>query len=402
MQHHLHHHPRFDAVIVGGRVAGAATAMLLARAGRRVAVVERAPATADALSTHILFPAGNLQLQRWALLDDVVASGTAPTTQLVATVDGMSLPLPFPDPATGLRALHHPRRTVLDPLILAAAVEAGVEVFDGVAVDDVLWEDDRVVGVTGRRRDGSPMALRARILVGADGMRSRVARSVDAPTYDEVGVVNATHYAYWSGLDDRGLEVWSSTAGLMAGVVPTNGGSCVFVNCRPDHLSAFRPDPAVGFHRLLVQVAPDLSERLRDAEQTSPIRGTPGIPSFKRRPWGPGWVLVGDAGCTKDPVSAHGISDAMVSAELAARAIDSVLAGAPERPTMAAFHEHRDAFVSDIYDIAREWASYAWTAEDVLDIQARYGVALVAAARTVRAFPCWAGMPALPPVRRSA
>jgi flavin-dependent dehydrogenase len=123
------------------------------------------------------------------------------------------------------------------------------------------------------------------------------------------------------------------------------------------------------------------------------VRGTPGIPNFKRRPWGPGWVLVGDAGCTKDPVSGHGISDAMVSAELAARAIHEVLCGADEGAAMRAFHAQRDAFVADTYDTAVEWASYAWTAEEVLDIQLRYGAALTSAAQAVRALPPWAGVP---------
>lgn len=113
-------------------------------------------------------------------------------------------------------------------------------------------------------------------------------------------------------------------------------------------------------------------------------------------------MLVGDAGCTKDPVSGHGISDAMVGAELAARAIDAVLGGAAEQPAMTAFHEQRDSFVADIYRIALEWASYGWTADEVLDIQARYGAALTAAAQVVDAFSSWAGVPFPDPIRRSA
>ncbi len=386
-----------DVVVVGGRVAGASVALLLASAGHRVAVVERAPVLTDALSTHILFPAANLQLRRWGLLDAVAASGAPATTELVTTVDGMQLSTRFPQPESGLTALHHPRRTVLDPLLRGAASAAGAELIDGVSVVDLRHDaSGRVTGVVGRGRDGARVELRARIVVGADGWRSHVARLVGAPAYDEVPVVNAGHYAYWAGLDDRGLEVWSSTEGLMAGTVPTNGGTCVFLNCRPDHLPAFRPDATAGYLRLLDRVAPDLVERLAGAERTSPVRGTPGIPNFKRQPWGPGWVLVGDAGCTKDPVSGHGISDAMVSAELAAVAIDQVLHGASEHEALTAYHHRRDALVSDIYDIALEWASYGWSAEEVLDIQGRYGAALVAEARVVGAFPRWAGVPGMP------
>ena len=382
-----------DVVVVGGRVAGASMGLLLAAAGHRVAVVERSQAPADTLSTHILFPAANLQLRRWGLLDAVVASGAPATTELVTTVDGMRLPLPFPRPESGLTALYHPRRTVLDPLLRTAAAAAGADLIDGVSVDGLRRDEDgRVIGVAGRDHRGRRVELSARIVVGADGWRSHVARMVDATTYDRVPVVNATHYAYWSDLDDQGLEVWSSTAGLMAGTVPTNGGTCVFVNCRPDHLPAFRPDARAGYLELLGRVAPDLVERLAGATPTSPVRGTPGIPNFKRHPWGPGWVLVGDAGCTKDPVSGHGISDAMVSAELAATAVDQVLRGAPEDETFATYHRRRDALVSDIYAIALEWASYGWSAARVLDIQARYGDALVAEAQAVAALPAWSGI----------
>ena len=376
-----------DVVIVGGRVAGASAALLLARAGHRVAVVERAAMLTDTLSTHILFPAANIQLRRWGLLDAVAASGAPATSTLVTNVDGFALTLGFPRPECGIEVLHHPRRTVLDPLLRGAAAAAGAELVNGVAVDGLLRNDGRVTGVVGRTHDGQRVELRARFVIGADGLRSRVARLVEAPTYDEVEVVNATHYAYWTDLDDRGLEVWCATSGLMAGVVPTNGGACVYLNCRPDHLPTFRPDAQAGFDRLLAQVAPDLVERLATARQVTPVRGTPGIPNFKRRPWGPGWALIGDAGCTKDPISGHGISDAMVSAELAAGAVDQALRGEDESQALHAFHEQRDHLVSDIYRVSLEWASYRWTAEEVLDIQARYGEALLAEAQAVAALP---------------
>lgn len=386
----FHRSERYDVVIVGGRVAGASTGLLLARAGHRVAVVDRVTMPADTLSTHILFPAANVQLRRWGLLETVAASGAPATSTLVSNVDGVAFELPFPDPASGLSSLHHPRRTVLDPILRSAAGDAGAELVDGLAVDGLLRDGaGRVVGVAGRDAAGERVELHAHLVVGADGWRSRVARMVAAEAYDQVGVVNATHYAYWADLDDRGLEVWNSTVGLMAGVVPTNGGACVYVNCRPDHLRELRGDTAQGYLRLLSWVAPDLAERLTGARRTTPVRGTTGLPNFKRVPWGPGWLLVGDAGCTKDPVSGHGISDAMVSAELAALAVHRVLHGADEDDALGGFHERRDHLVSDIYDVALEWASYDWTAEELLDIQSRYGQALTAEAQAVAALPSW-------------
>jgi flavin-dependent dehydrogenase len=393
LQAHDHDDGPYDVIIVGGRIAGAVTGLLLARAGHRVVVVDRVESPAGTLSTHMLFPAANVQLRRWGLLDHVIATGTPATSALVTTVDGFTVELPFPRAESGVTELYHPRRTVLDPLLRDAAAHAGVELLGGVAVDDVLRNaEGRVIGVVGRRRDGSRIELRGRFVVGADGYRSRIASLVGAPSYDELGVVNSTHYAYFVGLDQPGLEVWSSTTGLMAGAVPTNDGTCVYLNCRPDRLSAMRPDAHSGFPTLIGEVAPDLAARLADAEQATAVRGTSGIPNFKRQPWGPGWALVGDAGCTKDPVSGHGISDAMVSAELAAHALHRVLDGECEQTALSHYHDERDRLAADVYDLSLRWASYLWTADDLLTIQARYGEALTAAGQAASSLPNWPGV----------
>jgi flavin-dependent dehydrogenase len=145
------------------------------------------------------------------------------------------------------------------------------------------------------------------------------------------------------------------------------------VNCHTERIELLRAGGADRLERLIRSIAPDLHERLRGAERTSPIRGTRGIPSFKRQPAGPGWLLVGDAGCTKDPISGHGISDAMASADLAAFHIDAALDGAPEHEAFEAFHVRRDDFVRDVYTSTARLARYDWSAEEAWGLQADIG-----------------------------
>jgi flavin-dependent dehydrogenase len=373
----LSHDARYDVVVVGGRVAGASTALLLARAGHRVAVVDRVRFPSDTLSTHLIWPAGVHLLRRWGLLDGLVEAGTPPLRSIRSDVDGCVVEVPV-WAESGVDAVYSPRRTLLDASILAEAERAGAAVHEGVTVDGLgRGRDGRVDGVV-CRRGGRAVHVGARIVVGADGWRSRVAREAGAATYDSRTPSNAIHYAYWAGLDQRGVELWYRTSGLMAGAFPTNGGTCVFVNCRPDLLRDVAADVDRGYSTLLAQAAPDLAARLRGASRTSAVRGTPGLPGALRRPHGPGWVLVGDAGVVKDPASAHGITAALHDADLAARAIDTALREpALADDAMRAFHHARDVHARPLYDLGWAMASYEWDAAELVDLQIRFAAALV-------------------------
>lgn len=391
------HVREFDVAIVGARVAGASLALLLARAGHRVALVDRVVQPADTLSTHICAPSAQVMWRRWGLHDAVLASGAPATATARIGVDGDDLMMPWPGNGGPIDALHHPRRTVLDPIVLTAAVDAGVTLFDRTTFDDVVRDPSgRVVGIAVRGSDGSSATIGARYAVGADGWRSRVARAVRADAYDQHPVTNATHYAYYRDLDLEGLEIWLSSAGLMAGVVPTNDGSCVYVNCHSERAELLRAGGDDRLERLIRSIAPDLHERLLRAVRTSPIRGTSGIPSFKRQPSGPGWLLVGDAGCTKDPISAHGISDAMVTADLAAFHLDAALQGASEREALDAYRVRRDDFVHDVYTSTARLARYDWTRDEAWALQADIGNAWTNAALTAASLPDWTAASAVP------
>ncbi len=218
----------YDVVVVGARAAGAATAMLLARQGRRVLLLDRDRYGADTLSTHALMRGGVFLLSRWGLLDRIVDAGTPPVRQTRFDYGTDSVTVAI-KPTFGVEALYAPRRTVLDPVLVHAAVAAGAEVRFGVGVAGLLRDDSgRVVGVHGRDRTGAAVAIRARLTVGADGIRSTVARAAGAATR-RVGVGASTIiYGYWSDLSIDGYE-WYYRPGYSAGLIPTNGGEvCVF------------------------------------------------------------------------------------------------------------------------------------------------------------------------------
>jgi flavin-dependent dehydrogenase len=209
--------------------------------------------------------------------------------------------------------------------------------------------------------DGSVEPVTARVVVGADGVWSRTAELLQSPTQRSHRPTNAVHYAYFSGVP--GDRFWFQfTPGLNAGVIPTNDGlSCVFVGRERSRVAEFKADPEAEFFRLLGAGGSDLLDTVAEGSRVSPFRGTPGLPGFMRRPWGPGWALVGDAGYTKDPISAHGISDALRDAELCARAIDAALADPREAEVaLRSYEEGRDALSTRMFSESAALAAYRW------------------------------------------
>ncbi len=382
-----------DAVVVGARVAGASTALMLARAGLDVIIVDRVREPSDTLSTHILWPAAMHQLERMGLHRVVASSGAPAVDSLTVDNDGASYTLPIPGSGDS-PSVHAPRRSTLDPLLLAAAERAGVAAHMGISIRSVTSDPSgRVDGVVGTTVGGRPWQARSRYVIGADGLASVVARHVGAREYSVLPPTNAAHYAYWSGLDDRGYELWYRSDGLMAGVVPTDGGACVFVNCRRDLAPQLRVDIESGYWSFLRRCAPDLAERLGSAVRTSRVRGTPGIRAFRRVPGGAGWVLVGDAGYTKDPASGHGITAALLDAERAALAITRAVGGAPEQVELDRYQSERDDSGALLYETTAAMADYGWDERSALMLQARFADGLKAEALAAGSRRPWSGMP---------
>ncbi|GGM07029.1 NAD(P)/FAD-dependent oxidoreductase [Dactylosporangium sucinum] len=295
----------WDVVIVGARVAGAATALLQARRGARVLLVDRVRFPSDTLSTHQVQPAGIDMLERWGLLKAV---GNAPGHERVRfDIDGIVIDGAFPQRGR----LYSPRRTVLDAALVEAAAGAGAEVVQGYHVAGLLRADDgRVVGIRGR--DGSEH--RAGLVVGADGKHSLVAREVGARTVVEAPVRTVASYSYWEGVELGHGELYHRRGRAVA-AFPTNDGLTMVYACAPlDEFDTWRRDPERSLLDSLGNCG-DLGARVRAGRRIERVRTTNDLPNRVRQATGPGWALVGDARMVMDPVTAQGISNALRDAE---------------------------------------------------------------------------------------
>ena len=351
-------HTRYDAIVVGARAAGAATAMLMARHGMRVLAVDRARYGSDTLSTHALMRPAIVQLHRWGLLDAVRASGTPAVRRVTFHYPGEEVVVPIAG-SDGIDALYAPRRTVLDRLLVDAARASGAEIHFGVVVDDLQKEaSGRVCGIVARDEHGVTVTPRAPIVVGADGIRSVVALSANAAVTREARAGGAVVYGYFRGVDAVGYE-WAYGDRLSAGIIPTNDGEvCVFAGGDTGRFRAAGGSFTDAFDGVLGAAAPALAARVRAGAPAARLRGFAGVRGYYRRPWGPGWALVGDAGMFRDPITTHGITDAFRDAELLTRA----LAG---ESTFQEYEETRNAVTKDLFDVTERIAAYDWTTDEI-------------------------------------
>jgi 2-polyprenyl-6-methoxyphenol hydroxylase-like FAD-dependent oxidoreductase len=345
----------YDAIVVGARCAGSPLAMLLARRGHRVLLVDRATFPSDTVSTHVVHPLGVAALARWGLLDRLVATGCPPIRTYAFDFGPFTLA-----GAPGTReapVAYCPRRTVLDKLLVDAAADAGAEIREGFTVEEALTENGRVVGIRGRSGGGGPVEERADVVVGADGRHSVVAEAVRPDQYHERPPLLAPYYAYWSGLPMNGrFETYVRPYRGMA-AAPTNDDLTLIIAGWPySEFDANKKD-IEGNYLAVLELAPELADRVRRAKRVSRFAGTP-VPNFFRKPYGPGWALVGDAGYTKDPITAQGILDAFRDAERCADALHDAFAGArPFGEGMADYQRARDEHVLPMYELTCQLAT---------------------------------------------
>ena len=345
----------FDAIVVGARCAGSATAMLLARNGYRVLLVDKGRFPSDTLSTHYIHQPGIAKLHRWGLLDKVVASGCPPVERQIFDAGPFALHA-APPGVDGITVGYAPRRTVLDKILVDAAVAAGAELRERFSVTELSMDGDRVSGVRGRSEGGSTVTENARIVIGADGVHSAVARLVDAPVYNAVPAASCAYYAYWSDVDVTTAELYPRP-GRMVIAAPTNDAlTLVIVYWPQSDFERVRADIDRHFMDAVAQV-PALAERVRAGTRAEKFRGSGDLRNFFRRPYGPGWALVGDAAYHKNPITAQGISDAFRDAELIAGAIDDGFAGrSPLDDGLAAYERARNDAVMPLYGLTCDLA----------------------------------------------
>ncbi len=343
----------YDVIIVGARCAGSPTAMLLARkvsgaAGGQGEISERH------LSTHIVHPPGVAALKQWGLLDRLAATGCPPITQYSFDFGPIKIKGSL-QPYDGVSRAYCPRRTVLDYLLVEAAVAAGAELRERFTVEEVVIDGDRVTGVRGHTARGRTVTEQARVVVGADGRHSLIANAVRALQYHERPTLAVAYYAYWSGLPAEAFEGYIRPPRAV-GVAPTNDDLTMVVNWPRTEFPANRRD-IEGTCARAFGLVPDLADRLSKATRETRFVGTGDLPNYFRRPYGPGWALVGDAGYHKDPITAQGISDAFRDAEELTAALDAALSGRRGFDSaMAEYLQARDQRVLPMYEFSCDLA----------------------------------------------
>ncbi|HTX82530.1 MAG TPA: NAD(P)/FAD-dependent oxidoreductase [Streptosporangiaceae bacterium] len=348
----------YDVVVVGARCAGAPLAMLLARSGHRVALIDRASFPSDTMSTHFLWQRGTARLQAWGLLGRLRARGCAPIPQI--TFDPGPVQITGIGPAVaGAADTYCPRRTVLDALLVEAAAESGAELIERFTVSEVLWSDGKAAGVRGRHLGSAGSSLRAAIVVGADGAHSGVARRVGARAYREHPPLTAVYYAYWSGIRDLGAS-FHARRGQLILVWPTNDDlTCIYVAWPRQDFDQVRRDIEGHFHSAL-NLVPGLREAVAAGRREARFTGTADLPNYYRESAGPGWALVGDSGHHKDPCTGMGISDAFLAADLLADAIHQGLARQqPLDQALASYQQRRDALTANGFELTLNTARLA-------------------------------------------
>lgn len=350
----------YDVIVVGARCAGASTAMLLARRGARVVVVDHDQPGTDTMSTHALMRAGVFQLRKWGLLHAIIGAGTPAVRRTSFIYDGEVLDIDLKD-EDGIASLYAPRRTLLDATLANAAAVAGAELRYGTGFVGFVTDDlGRAIGAKVRTPAGVIEELHAPIVIGADGRRSTVARAAGARVMRTAQNTISCLYQYVRGLPNRGYR-WHFAPGAAGGVIPTNDGlSCVFVGLPPEAQAELRKAGPLNLQQIASRFVPALADDLAGVQPTGVPVLFSGLPGFFRQSAGPGWALVGDAGYFRDPISAHGITDALRDAEILA---DAVIAG-----TVADYPALRDSLSSDFFALTDRLAGLDGTMGEVQNI----------------------------------
>ncbi len=330
----------YDVIVVGARAAGSPLALRLSRGGLNVLVVDRATFPSDTLSTHLMNGDSVERLDRWGVLDEVLATDLPTTNSIIMSVDGFQVEM---NPAGNRYPVIAPRRSVLDTIVMNAARDAGAEIREGFSVQSLIGEGGRISGIIGRDRQGREVIETARLVVGADGRNSFVARQVGAESYNTRPIRAVLYYSYYANWEGTAMETHHRD-GKSFYAFPSNWGlACIGAYWPVAEWNEVKKAPEASL-LAAAETMPEVAERFRNARRIEPLQGWAGTLSSYRRSHGPGWALVGDAAYLKDPILGTGISDAYRDAEFTA---DAILAGYAEGgsaiETRLAMHEERRA-----------------------------------------------------------
>lgn len=362
----MHTDQEYDVIVVGARIAGSTVAALLGDAGYRVLLVDRATFPSSTVSTHFFRGAFMLNmLRRLDILEEVMDLGPPPLTRQYVYTGGTAQPNVEPPQRPGdIGYCLSVRRNSLDHLLIQRAQRSETVTFaERTHATELLWNEDRVVGVRLRTTDDE-YSVRARIVVGADGCSSFVARAVDAPSEDSTPGFRALYYRYANGFPSPtggtpdGAE-FSFLGDQLAYVFPSdNGVTCVAISFNRDDFEEIKRDLVSGFEEHIMRHR-GIAGRYTRASTGDGIEGYGPLPNYIRVPTGPGWALVGDAGLHQDPWSGYGIDMASMTGTFLAEAVQDWFAeAASESSAMERYHRRRNELAAPIYretiDVGRD------------------------------------------------
>jgi 2-polyprenyl-6-methoxyphenol hydroxylase-like FAD-dependent oxidoreductase len=316
----------YDAVVVGASLAGCATAIMLGRAGARVALIEQRPdpSAYKKICSHYIQSSAVASLERLGLLEPMMRAGAVRSRVRLRTPWGWIDPPAKPLVPSGVNL----RRELLDPLIRTTAAETpGVDLFLGYTASELLRDGEAICGALARDGAGEELRLRSRLLVGADGRGSRVAKLAAVKT-KTVPHGRVAYGGYFEGPPPAGspdASFWLLDPD-MAAAFPTDSG-LTFYAAMPvkERAAEFREDPAKALVAMLERV-PD-APPIAASRMVQPAQGKLDMTNVAHTPTAPGLALVGDAALAIDPLWGVGCGWALQSAEWLADSVSEALAG---------------------------------------------------------------------------
>ena len=271
------------------------------------------------------------------------AVGTPAIEQLSLHIDDASLLSTAPQ-GKSVSTDFTPRRSYLDRILVDAAIAAGTEVRDHFTVKELVWSQDRVIGIKGAQRGGQTVTELAKIVIGADGARSTVAEAVSAEKYIDAGTHTCAHYAYYSGVTEQNnlANVYFLTNPQRFYITfPTNDDLHLVLLFWPAAMAKTVGGDVASAYAESLHLIPDLEAQVASGHRETRITGTHLLPNYFRRGHGPGWALVGDALMHRDPISAQGITNALTHASMLAEELTAALQQGHNLDMAARTYDHR-------------------------------------------------------------
>ena len=349
----------FDVIIVGARVAGSVLATLLGQQGHRVLLLDKSHFPSDTLSTHFFRAHALRVFERLGVLDEIQDAAPHLTT-LWNYIDGHVISDSVEAPEEHLSYFLCERRITLDWILFQRVErEPNVEIHQGATVRELIWQEGRVAGVRWREANGMNEA-RARVVIGADGFYSTLARSLEPAYETQFPVQRCMYYTYFQGIEPLAENTFAEhhfVGDTLTYVFPTDANLTLVALSMPiDEFSSFKKEPLKRLSTHLDSL-PLLAPRLRVAEVAAKVKGAGNIPCYQRVPYGPGWALVGDAHQVMDPWSGMGIDHATTHASMLADSLHHYLRDeSPWEVSMGEYHTQARKWSEKTY---RRTSTYA-------------------------------------------